>query len=257
MKKQKHFFLFRGLAREAAHWGDFISTLKTYFPGDKISCIDLPGAGEFVNTISPWSIEKIIPLMRLRFLTLRSSDAENILIAVSLGGMVATQWMKDFPEDFSRVILINTSFGDLSPIHKRLKPIPLLKLLTTPFLKSVIREKIILSIVANNHHKAENTLHEWADINIKRPMKLENILGQIIAGKKFKLKFFKPKIPVLLMTSNQDKLVSPECSMKIAQFWNTQLIVHTTAGHDLTHDDPEWVCQQTREWLNLKLFADN
>ncbi|MNT87203.1 hypothetical protein D3C72_2275890 [compost metagenome] len=39
-----------------------------------------------------------------------------------------------------------------------------------------------------------------------------------------------------------DRLVDPVCSARIAQAWNAPLLTHYWAGHDLPHDDPQWLC---------------
>jgi len=251
MKKQKHFFLFRGLAREAAHWGDFISILKNHFPQDKITSIDLPGSGEFLNIDCPISIDNIARFMREKYLLLSSKEEENILIAVSLGGMIATEWMKLFPNDFSNVVLINSSFGGLSPFYHRLKPGSLAKLLATPFLGPEEREKIILKIVANDSQKINSTLALWCDIAKARPISLKNIVRQIIAAGTFRIKNFTPKNSILILVSKRDKLVHPNCSRKIAQLWKVPIVEHQYAGHDLSLDDPEWVCLETKKWLQV------
>jgi len=58
MNKQKHFYLIKGLIREAEHWGEFPKILKEQFPEAKISFIDIPGAGEFVSHKTPLSVPK-------------------------------------------------------------------------------------------------------------------------------------------------------------------------------------------------------
>lgn len=47
-------------------------------------------------------------------------QAEGV-VAVSMGGMIAMDWCDRFPEDFSKVVLINSSAGNLTPFYKRLK----------------------------------------------------------------------------------------------------------------------------------------
>jgi len=41
---------------------------------------------------------------------------------VSLGGMVAAHWSSKYPEDFKKVVLINSSMSGLSPLRHRALP---------------------------------------------------------------------------------------------------------------------------------------
>ena len=43
----QNWILLRGLARESAHWGDFIPLLQSTFPDAQLTLLDLPGTGRF------------------------------------------------------------------------------------------------------------------------------------------------------------------------------------------------------------------
>jgi len=68
MTEQKHFFLFRGLIREAKHWGDFPELLLKDHPDCRVSTIDIPGAGVYFRSPSPLSIRKMVEEMRRVYL---------------------------------------------------------------------------------------------------------------------------------------------------------------------------------------------
>ena len=249
MTKQKHFYLLRGLIREAEHWGEFPKLLTQAYPGSRYTLIDIPGAGKHFRSPSPLSIKKMVEKMRQTYLETKNENEECILLAISLGGMISAQWLKDFPEDFSKVILINTSYGGISPMFDRLKPKALLHLLKVPILKGRAKEAHILRLVSNHHNVFDHTLNLWEKIYNERPVSLSNSLRQLTAAGLFRIGQFKPNIPVLLLASVQDRMVSVECSRAIAKRWEAQLQEHPTAGHDLSADDPAWIVKKVENFL--------
>jgi hypothetical protein len=48
----------------------------------------------------------------------------------------------------------------------------------------------------------------------------------------------------MLLGSSSDRLVSHQCSLVLSKHAEWPLISHSTAGHDLTLDEPEWVAKQ-------------
>ena len=249
MTAQKHFYLIRGLIREAAHWGEFLNHLKKNFPEAKVTTIDIPGAGEYYRSPSPLSIGEMVEQMRQTFKIHSNANEENILVAISLGGMISANWLKNHPEDFQRCVLINTSYRDYSGTFERLKPSALAYLLKVPFLKGRAKEAHILKLVSNNPDVFETTLDLWVKIQNSRPVSLKNTLRQLMAAAKFKSEGFKPQIPTLILASEADRMVSVVCSEKIAKAWNVPIIKHSTGGHDLTADDPQWVVEKiNRLW---------
>jgi pimeloyl-[acyl-carrier protein] methyl ester esterase len=241
MLKEKHFYLIRGLIREKGHWQTFIPELKKCFPQSKISTIDIPGAGDHYQKKSPLTISGMIIGMREEYLRLKSPGEESHLVAISLGGMIAVEWMRQYPNDFSRVTLINTSFGGISPVFHRLIPEAFLYLLQVPLLKGQKKEAHILRLVSNHQELFDRTLAHWESIQKERPVSILNSLRQMTAAARFKIGDFIPPVPVTLLGSTHDRMVSVECSRAIAQRWKLTLKEHPTGGHDLSVDDPHWV----------------
>ncbi len=252
MTRQKHFYLIRGLIREARHWGDFPSHLLEKFPGANLTTLDIPGAGEFYNSPSPLSIKKMVEEMRRVYLEKTNPNDENILVAISLGGMISAQWMKLYPEDFKEAILINTSYGGLSPVYQRLKPDALKFLLKVPTLKGRAKEARILRLVTNHNQIFDRTLNLWEQIQKDRPVSLSNTIKQLLAAAFFRIGKWKPEIPVLLIGSKLDRMVSIECSRAIQKAWSVPLVEHMTGGHDLTADDPAWVSKEIHRFISSK-----
>jgi len=249
MTKQKHFFLSRGLIRESKHWGDFPELLLSAFPGAKVTLIDIPGAGEYFKTPSPLSVRKMVEKMRQVYLEKKHENDECTLLAISLGGMIAGQWLKDYPEDFKNAILINTSYGGVSSLMDRLKPSALAYLLKVPVLKGRAKEAHILRLVSNHKNVFDKTLDLWETIQKERPVSLSNTIRQLVAGGLFRIGNFKPQLPVLILASPQDRMVSVNCSRAIAEKWQAPIFEHPTAGHDLSADDPKWIVQKVKEFV--------
>ena len=246
----QNWLLLRGLARESAHWGDFTQQLQNTFPHAHVSVIDLPGTGQFYLEDSPNNIKSITQITREHTYNKGLLKQPITLLAVSLGGMVAWEWMRSFPKDINSACIINTSFSNLSPFYQRLRwqcyP-QFIALLTQKNLKS--RETAILQLVSNNRVHDDPISNSWANIQSQRPISLKNSFKQIVAAATYKPDHQKTTQPVLLLNSLQDKLVSTDCSTSIQQHYQLPLIQHPWAGHDLTLDDPAWVNEQLKKWI--------
>jgi pimeloyl-[acyl-carrier protein] methyl ester esterase len=246
-----NFVLVRGLIREAAHWGDFLSEMKKAFPNSQIECIDIPGAGVYYQTPTPTSIDGIVNFMRGEFQKISFDKSKpTILVAISLGGMIAARWLKLYPDDFANAVLINTSYADYSPVWKRLRPWAFKALLKVPAMKGQAKEYSILEVVSNRPENYEKTSKEWAEIASRRPVSVANTFRQLFAASKFSSEGFQPNIPILFLASTNDRMVDVECSRKIAQAWKKPIIEHPEAGHDLSTDNPEWIAQEINRWIS-------
>jgi pimeloyl-[acyl-carrier protein] methyl ester esterase len=246
MIKQKHFYLIRGLVREARHWDDFPEQLLVHFPEAKITTIDIPGAGEYHSSPTPLTIRSMTNLMRKKYLFSRGKEEQAILVAVSLGGMIGCEWIKRYSLDFEQGCLINTSFGGFSPPYHRLRPQALLHLMQVPFFRGKSKEAHIVKLICNNKLRYDQTVELSYKIRQDRPVSPANTIRQLLAAASFKVKDFTPQIPVYLIGSQNDRMVSISCSRAIAKKWNVPLIEHPQGGHDLTSDDPEWVAEQIK-----------
>jgi pimeloyl-[acyl-carrier protein] methyl ester esterase len=254
--------LIRGLAREARHWGHFPADLKKSLEAlsggpVRIDTLDLPGTGRFSEMKSPISINQITDFVRDKFIEhrtrLRQSGEvmprETFLVSISLGGMVASRWLERWPDDFNGAVLINTSFKTVSPFYQRLKPQSYLHLFDIARRTNALeRERAVLKLVSNRPDLFDQSAKEWAHIHLTRPVTYENFARQIVAAARFKSVLETPPVPVLLLNSLSDRMVSPSCSKEIADKWHAELKRHPTAGHDLAHDDAPWVTAQISDW---------
>ena len=100
--------LLRGLTREARHWGSFKNQFGKRLAPDKATALDLPGNGEFYQQPSPTSVNAMVDFGRGQLLA-QGVKPPYSLLAMSLGGMVASDWAQRFPQEVDRLVLINTS----------------------------------------------------------------------------------------------------------------------------------------------------
>ncbi len=245
-----HFYLVRGLIREARHWGTLPVQLQAVFPAARITCIDLPGAGVNHRLPSPWRVQDMVGFMRQEFLHQRTAGETAVLLAISLGGMIAAHWLRTFPQDFQRAVLINTSYGGLSPLLHRLRPRAMGVLAKVALAPPADKEATILSLVSNHGDARTLALPLWNAIRADRPVSLANTVRQLWAASRFRLGEGRPVIPVLLLAGTQDRLVNVACSRAIARHWGLPLKEHPSAGHDLPLDDPTWIVNEIHQFVN-------
>lgn len=257
----QNWILLRGLARESGHWGDFVPLLQAAFPNARITLLDLPGAGCFYQETSPSSIKAITDSVRRHAFEQGLLHRPATILALSLGAMVAWEWMRRYPEDICGAALMNTSFADISPFYQRLRwqsYKDFAALFMTRNLRK--RELGILQLTSNRRSYAASQAgtgaarHEqvalaWEKIQIERPISLKNSFRQIKAAASYRPGDIRPKQPILLLNGLGDRLVSPACSEAIHKKWNLKLRRHQWAGHDLTLDDGAWVVSQLKDWL--------
>lgn len=247
----RHFILLRGLTRESGHWGDFVPMLQSSFPDARITQLDLPGAGPYFREGSPKTVRGILDKLRAQAQkqTLRE-ESPATLIAVSLGGMVAWEWLQTYPEEVCGAVLINISLGGISPFYHRLRW-QCYGQLATAVLKRRIedREPALLRLLSNRRDRYEQLAEVWINIQKARPVRTKNAGRQLLAAATYEPEDRKPRQPLLLLNSLGDKLVAPSCSEAIQKKWNLQLRTHPWGGHDLTLDDGAWVIGEIHDWL--------
>ncbi len=243
-------FLLRGLVREKAHWGSFIRDLEEAFPGDRILTPEIPGVGAYHGQTSPDNFDEMIDFMREPFAAHFTSGEENLLLAMSLGGMIARRWMERFPDDFRKVILANTSFKGLNPLHHRLRPASMLRFIRIFFTPGrEQRERAIVRLVSNDPADHEKIVREWVEIQSKRPVSRKSFMNQIKAALTFRPTLTRPEVDLLVLAGGGDRLCDPRSAKKIHQTWGGKLVIHPTAGHDLPLDDAPWIIDQIADWL--------
>lgn len=244
-----NWLLLRGLTRESGHWGDFLPQLQQAFPDKQIHTLDLPGSGEFYQQSSPQSIPEITQFVRQHALEKGWLESKINLLTLSLGGMVAWEWMQQFPDDIHSAVLMNSSLASVNPFYQRMRWQCYGKLAQIVCqCDSYKQELAIVKLVSNLESRHEKVAIEWENIQTLRKVNKKNAYRQIIAAANYAPKLDKPIPPVLLLNGLGDRLVSPRCSETISKRYAIPLICHPWAGHDLCIDDAPWVIAQLQQW---------
>ena len=240
--------LLRGLTRELRHWGDFPRQLALALPEAQVVPLELPGSGELNDKVCPMRIQDLASFCHLETVR-RGLTPPYVLLAMSMGGMVATAWAGEHPEEVAGCVLINTSFGGFSPVHHRLRPRAWLGLLGILLDRTPEgRERRILGLTSGNPDAHAEVVAAWAAISRSRPVSPGNALRQLLAASRYRAPRSAP-VPTLILSGAADGLVDPRCSRIIAQRWQCALAIHPGAGHDLPLDDGAWVAAESKSWF--------
>lgn len=243
----REWILLRGLAREQAHWGAFIPALTQIDSSAHIQAIDLPGAGKYHRLSSPTTITGIAEFVHSHFHA--NKPQQRVLVAISLGGMVAAEIARLYPQEIDGLVLMNTSFRNLSPFYQRLRPEALMQMYKAGSAKTANERELAIMNMVSNRPDRETFLQEWVDIAQARPVTPINFAKQMWAAATYSVDMKKPSVPVLVLTSQADHMVNPLCSRKLAEEWEAPLEIHPHAGHELAFDAPEWVAEQIRNYF--------
>ena len=239
--------LLRGLTRESRHWGDLPQQLAA--AGDAVITLDLPGNGVFCGLRSPASV-RAMTLFAREQLQRQGLRPPWRVLAMSLGGMVATDWAQQFSGELAALVLVNTSMRPFSRPTERLRPgnAPALMRLAVNWGDACQAEEIVHRLTCRRHDTRDDDLAAWTAIRRSAPVAAGNAWRQLWAAARFAAAPAAPACPVLLLSSAADGLVDPRCSQALARAWQAPHRVHPWAGHDLPHDDAAWVCRQLAGW---------
>lgn len=254
MPKRRTWVLLRGLVREQRHWGNFPDVLQSTFPDDEIKLFDFPGNGKRNTEKSAATITGMTDEVRSS-LSNHLSGQPVYIIALSMGAMVAVEWMNQHPEECAAAVLISTSLRGLNPFYHRLLPANYPTILKSLIFTEDIKQKenrilqMVSNITASDPAKSEAIVSHWIDYAKQYPVSAINGLRQLIAAMRFQVPAQQPDVPILVLGSQADHMVSPECSATLARYWHLPIETHATAGHDIPLDDAEWVCEKIIRWL--------
>jgi pimeloyl-ACP methyl ester carboxylesterase len=244
----KKIFLILGIGREPENWKHPIETLRQTLPEYEIIALDNPGMGIHHSIRTPLTIQGNLDFLKKKFDILKGD--ENYLLGWSMGGMIVAQWGQVYPNDMKGIMLMTTSFGALQAPWYRLRIDILPKIATAIFSRGKTRERLMFDSICLNEKNKEMLISEWMQIQQERPVKTINILRQLNACIYFFGKSFKQKHPTLIIGADKDNLVHNKCSRELSRFWKEATYVeHSSAGHDVFNDEPEWTSNEIQKWL--------
>lgn len=245
--------LLRGLVREQAHWNGFAERLAaTLGNGHRVLALDLPGNGVLCGRRSPTRVADMVAAARQE-LADQQVHGRLRLVALSLGGMVAVEWLARHPEQIAAVALINSSAAPFSPFWRRLRPANYGPILIRGLLSGdrLAREQLVLQLTTNRLSRSTRAAiaERFHAIDAVRPVTSANTLRQLWAAARFRAPRHLPDDrPVLIINGAADRLVHPDCSRTLARVWRRPLAVHPEGGHDLSLDAPQWLAATLSRW---------
>lgn len=243
--QQRHWVLLRGLSRDARHWEAFPEQLQQAFPDDRVTCLNLPGTGPNHQLKSPANISQMVDWLREHYAASLKQQPLHLL-TISMGGMLAADWMHRFPEEVAACVMINTS-SKLSPVNERMRPGTLWAFCKALMSSITKREQVIVERTSNRHTDNADLTNRWRIYQQQQPVSAMTIVKQLFAASQFEPQAVSQ--PLLLLASRQDRVVNPKCSEVLAAFWSADLRMHKSAGHDIPLDDSEWLLTQLHLWL--------
>ena len=241
-------FLIRGLGREVRHWGKFSKLMEKEC--SLLHCLELPGFGKKVDEISPRTIHGCVLELRKEYLKVRESYGkgnQSVLCSISLGGMVALEWLRAFPEDFKCGIVMNTSAGNISSLLKRIKVEGLLNLAKAIKEENKRERERNTFRLVSNRTVDEKIVDDWNHYAEEVAPDKKNFFRQLQAAFSFKVSDG-IQVPILFLASKRDRMVDFKCSEDLASFLNASIEYNLDAGHDMTLDDPKWVIKKMRDF---------
>lgn len=240
--------LIRGLLRETRHWGRFTELLQAAFPGREIIAFDIAGNGPRYQEQSSTSVSAMVEDLKSQLSDYQASTANTTLtdfnadsvdiIAISMGGMIALEWMRKYPNDVHSAILINASLSNYSPFYKRLNWQQYTNVFRYFFASTTEQESLIFAMTTRQ--SSRSVVGCWIEWRRAYPVSTSNALRQLYAASRYRFKAT-PSSTTLLIGSQKDALVDISCSKSLARAWHIPLFIHPEAGHDLPLDDPSWL----------------
>lgn len=249
--------LLRGLSRESGHWGDFprllLRKIREQQPGAQLILLDLPGNGMLHRQTSPSEVPAMVEACRSQVARLGIKGPVHVL-AMSLGAMVASDWIARYPKEVCAGVLINTSLRPFSPFYRRLRPLNYFTLLMLSLSRLGYRQREakVLRMTTRLLPRPEEVLDHWVSLQRERPVGVRNTMRQLLAAARYEATRRRPAAPILLLCSKADRLVDWRCSQAISRAWGAPLRLHEHAGHDLPLDDAPWVAQAVADWLKMR-----
>tara|TARA_Y100001935_G_C17309856_1_gene515040 strand:- start:398 stop:1150 length:753 start_codon:yes stop_codon:yes gene_type:complete len=242
--------LLRGLLRSQKHWGPFPEEMQKRFPEFKIHCVELPGIGEEASQASPLTLKGIAEKVNAKAQE-KCAGRKSHIVGVSLGGMVGLELVSLFPENYGKVLVINTSSA-LSPKTKRLRWQVWSRVLAAALqTNKVKREALVIPYLANSTTAQKAMEESWE--RTAKDLKMHPLLpvAQLRAASGFvpdeKLK---NSTQIYLLHSLGDLFVDPSCSEVLIKEYHWPFKTHPWAGHDLAWDDPEWLLTEIQSFFS-------
>jgi pimeloyl-ACP methyl ester carboxylesterase len=243
--------LLRGLGREQRHFQHFSALLRKQLGAEAVLHVDLAGAGtEFRRRPAPcvsWLARDVAGRLASVAPTGVSpaNETDWWLLGLSLGGMVALEICRLSSLHVRGCVVINASSRITAPAG-RLRPSAIPRLLAIAASRNETARELELLRLTSELPCAERA--RWAHVSAsfarEAPVSVCTMGRQLWAAARFQPPLpAEVPVPLLFLGSRRDRLVNPEASRSLAQYYSASYEEHPWAGHDLPLDDPVWVCE--------------
>ncbi len=251
-----HIYLLRGLGRESGHWGNtFLESIKCKVPNSTITLLDLPGAGMYFEQTAFTSISKMSQFLHIHHYFQLQKPGKHILLATSLAGIVAIDWIHQYPNDFDGITLVGSSFKEVCSPKDRVQPEARKMFKQIFFTEDLLeREQLFVEINSNKLTDNDSLLTAWINLQNRHPVSKQTLARQTVAGMIYRSPNHIPNIPVLVIGSKADKIVSFACICAVSEYLNASMKVHDTAGHGIPIDAPLWLSHSFITWIEDEVF---
>jgi pimeloyl-ACP methyl ester carboxylesterase len=243
-----NWLLLRGLARERRHWHGFVDLFRAGAGASSIVLADLAGVGTEHRRCPRASVAWMARDVARRVPGLGASGISLVdwsVVGLSLGGMVALELCRLYPERIRQGVIVNAS-SCLSSVRARLRPGAALGLLRAALSHDPVqRERRVLALTSTLPEAVRDRYARTAaEFARDAPASRRSALVQLVAA----ARFVPPKraqlgTRLLFMSARNDALVNPRCSRDLAAWYGVTSEEHPWAGHDLPLDDPVWMCE--------------
>lgn len=247
-KEKIDIFLVRGLVRSIEYSLQNNEILKKELQEKlnadvKLHSFELSGNGRLFQEESPTSIEGMIFKLKAQYNKFKRKDAKSYMIAISMGGMIGINWLNSHKKDYDKAFIFNSSLPKFCSLFERLLPDSIPTLLSGAISSDpVYREKQIQKIIINHQDKNKDIWKGWSKVSKNMPVSFPNTLRQLWAAMRSPNPE-KVSTPIFIGVSENDRMVSSNCSKRMAKAWNLPIFTHPTAGHDILNDDPKWLAE--------------
>gem|GEM_PF-6564044 len=253
MSKDFSLIMIRGPVGRRYHWYGFDKALQHLLDISHVQFIDMPPqpstwkeALHYKNTKASMSHHNI------------NTSKPFHLLATSLGALTAFHLlqsqhnMKDVSKQCQSLCLINPSHRQLSSLHQRFSPLAVIHLFCTHLLSRSCGEKTMLKLAINRPSIRKSIKKQALTWQETKPWTYKALISQLLFHHKHSRHLPSPKDlpPTLILSGAKDRLVSPKCSLALAEYLHAPHMIHPAAGHDLTTEDPQWCLH------HLKVFYD-
>jgi pimeloyl-ACP methyl ester carboxylesterase len=163
------------------------------------------------------------------------------MVGLALGAMK--------PQLVRSLIMVNSSVG--SSGISRLSPkamLAIIKVLVSGGHGYTALSRALLSPGAGDD-KRQKLATEWKKIDLTAKILVVSLWRQIAAARKFfgLVEMSAISCPVTILRCDQDQFVDPRNSDFIHKnISHSELVRHSSAGHELAIDDPDWFAQQIK-----------